>query len=221
MNAETREQLVAQFRAYLEAGADEPQADACEGDAPQTDLFSLFIELAALKNEVRLESRQVKAAMDDFGQLFDTLNEANRRLTRELDARREVAADALAGAERPLLLEILELRDRIEAGLESARAYRPRGLARLSAQPSRFIAGLVDGMAISLRRVDELLARYRVRAVPAVGEPLDPHTMHAAGIESHDDQADGVVLAEVRKGFFRGDEALRFAEVIVNRRGTS
>lgn len=220
MNAETADQLVAQFRAHLEASGDPPEAYGSSDGTLQTDLFSLFTELAALKNEVRLESRQLKGALEEFGQLFDTLRDANQRLERELDTRRQLGTEALQGAERPLLLEILELRDRIEAGLGAARGYRPKGLARLSAKPSGFIGDLGDGMAISLRRVDELLARYRVRVLAAVGEPLDPHTMHAAGIESRDDQADGIVLAEVRKGFVRGEESLRLAEVIVNKRDT-
>jgi molecular chaperone GrpE len=218
MDAETREQLIARFRTYLETAADEPSPGPTDENAVETDLFSLFTELAALRNEVRLESRQLKAALDKFGQLFDTLRESNERLGRELEARREVEQAALQTAERPLLLELLELRDRVEAGLASARGYRPTGLQRLVGKASHFIEGLADGMVITLRRLDELLARYRVRAVPAAGNALDPHTMHATAIESRQDQADGMVLAEVRRGYLRGDEVLRLAEVIVNKR---
>ena len=40
--------------------------------------------MAALKNDVRLESRQLKVALEKFGELFDSLREGNQQLTREL-----------------------------------------------------------------------------------------------------------------------------------------
>jgi molecular chaperone GrpE (heat shock protein) len=76
-------------------------------------------------------------------------------------------------------------------------------------------------MAISLRRLDELLARYHVYAIQTVELPLDPATMHASAVESHADKSDGTVLHEVRKGYTRRDELLRVAEVVVNKRQES
>lgn len=228
MNEAEREELVRRFREHLEDAdrdTDRETNGAVDADAgtsgAETDLFDLFTELAALRNEVRLESRQLKSALDTFGEVFETLRGANARLLRELDERRAVehAAERRAAAEieRPLLLEILELHDRTAAGLEAARAYRPRGLARLGGDGARLAASLAEGMAISLRRIDELLASRGVRPVAALGEPLDPHLMRAAAVERDATRPDGVVLGELRRGYRRGEAVLRLAEVIVNR----
>jgi molecular chaperone GrpE len=117
MNYATKEHLIAQFRAYL---------DVVEGVHPLTieepgreiDLFTLFSELAALKNEVKLESRQVKTALDQFREVFDTLRQDNARLGEELGRRRDTEQEARCAAQRELLLEILDLHDRLRAGLE-------------------------------------------------------------------------------------------------------
>ncbi len=54
MDQSTKEKLIEQFREYLET------EQINEEKSQQTDLFSLFTELAALRNEIKLESRQVK-----------------------------------------------------------------------------------------------------------------------------------------------------------------
>lgn len=223
MNSEARDRLVEQFRTYLDDTAPSAADKAIEADSEvatkiSCDLFSLFTELAALKNDVRLESRQLKAALEKFSELFDSLRDGNSQLTRELNTQKKASTHAIVDAESKLLLEIVDLRDRLQAGLDTAQGYRATGLARLSGTPSGFIDSLADGMAISLRRTDELLARYGVAALPAIGQPLDPSTMHANAVESRTDKPDGTVLNEVRKGYTRNGEVLRIAEVVVNKR---
>ena len=71
MDTETKEQLLSRFRAYLDSV---PETAVSEAETGQTDLYSLFTELAALKNEVRLESRQMKTARDEFKAVFTTLD---------------------------------------------------------------------------------------------------------------------------------------------------
>ena len=216
MDTATKDDLAREFRAYLD------QAPAPKDTPPPTsgttDLFSLFTELAALKNEVKLESRQVKSALDGFQQLFATLEGNNQRLARELDQRREAQAEIRREAERELLLEILDLRDRLEAAIGAIHDYRPSWWARSSKRGGRFMASLQEGLEITLRRLDQLLVRHRVKAMDALGSVLDPHTMRADHVERHDDRPDGVVLSELRKGFLRDGGMLRLAEVVVNKR---
>jgi molecular chaperone GrpE len=221
IETDIKETLIAQFRGYLDSLPEAPSEVSGNEDTGEVDLYSLFIELAALKNEVKLEGRQVKAALDQFREVFGMVEQTNQQLSRELDRAREAQVRSVWEDQRPLLLGILELRDRIEAGLESARAYHPGLLHRLGARPRRFQQGLLEGMEITLRRVDELLARYRVQAISAIGQRLNPHTMHAAGVEHRADRPEGCVLSEVRKGYLRGEEVLRPAEVIVNKEGAS
>jgi molecular chaperone GrpE len=179
------------------------------------DLFTLLAEVAALKNEVKLEARQVKSALDEFRSLFDALREANARLAEEQERRREQEQMAGQQAQTALLLALLDLRDRLQAGHEQALRFRPGWLTGRSA--ASFVASMAEGMAMNLRRLDEILARREVRPLAVVGQSFDPRTMHAAELARDPDQPDGQVVSELRKGFTHGDRLLRAAEVVVNR----
>jgi len=209
---DAQEALLARFRAYLEAephdeGADEPNAP---------DLFTLLAELSALKNEVKLESRQVKTALEQFRDLFDSLQQANRQLSSELARRQQDAREIALSAERDILLELVELRDRLQDGRAQAAAYRPNWLAYASGA-AEFITGMTQGMGMNLRRLEETLERREVRPIEVVGKPFDPRIMRAIEVGRDPTFAPGTVIAETRKGYRRGESLLRLADVIVNK----
>ena len=108
MDIETREQLLERFRAYLDELPDAALAEPGEENR-QTDLYSLFAELAALKTEVRLESRQVKTAFDEFRAVFETLQASQSQLGGELDRARAALPEQRRAALKPVLLELVEL----------------------------------------------------------------------------------------------------------------
>jgi molecular chaperone GrpE len=211
MEPAVRDQLLERFRDYLERVNEAPTASAAE--AP--DLFTLLGEQAALKNEVKLESRQMKAALEQFRSLFTTLEQANARLGDELARQREREALARQEAERDLLVELLELHDRLQAGHDQAHRYRASWLARRRA--AQFVASMAEGMAMILRRLDEILARRGVRPLDTLNQAFDPQTMHALGTEHHPDRPPGLVVGETRRGFLYRDRLLRPAEVTVNK----
>jgi molecular chaperone GrpE len=214
MDPDTKERLIEQFRACLDSGEDEL---ADEGEP--VDLRTLLAEMAALKNEVRLQARQFKTALEQMHSLSEVLREHNQALVRDLERSRLHAADAKAQAERGLLLGLLELRDRLQAGLDAQIAWRPSPLLRLLGGAQRYARSLREGSALTLQRLDELLASHRVRPIAAVGHALDPQCMHAAAVEWAPEAAEGVVLRELRRGFYQGTELLRAAEVVVNKKG--
>ncbi len=216
MDEATKEALTARFRAYLDQPEDEVAGAADDRAEPAPDLFTLLAELAALKNEVKLESRQVKTALDQFRELFDSLRESQGRLADEQQQRCDQARAADRRDGRDLLLELLDLRDRIQAGADQAARFRPGWFSRRRRAPM-LIAGLADGMALNLRRLDEILARRGVRPLSAVGRAFDPHRMHAAELSSDPERPNGQVVAELRPGWLLDDELLRAAEVVVNR----
>jgi molecular chaperone GrpE len=210
-----KERLVEEFRACLEQWEEEGE----EAGGP-VDLRTLLGEMAVLKNEVRLESRLFKSALEELRSFGEALREHNERLVRDLERAREQAAEAQRQAERRLLLGVLDLRDRLQAGADAAAARRPSPLARLVPGERRFALALSQGLKLTLERLDELLATHRVRPIDALGQPLDPQRMRAVGVESARDAPDGVVLREARRGFFHGGELLRAAEVIVTKKAT-
>ena len=208
----TKEQLLERFRAYLE----EAEAPPAESDSEAPDLFTLLSELMALKNEVKLESRQVKGALEQFREVFDTLRQANERLSAELLRRQQETRSETAAAEDRLLIELIELRDRLHSGHTHAADYRPGWFARRG-HADRFVAGMTEGLAMNLRRLDETLARWNVRPIDAIGQPFDPRIMSAVDVTSDPTRPDAEVTTEARTGFLRNGELLRTAEVIVNK----
>ncbi len=210
-----KQRLVEEFRTCLEQWEEQ---DADQGEP--VDLRTLLGEMAALKNEVRLESRQFKNALDELKNFGEALREHNERLARDLDRARSEAAEGKLQTERRLLLGMLDLRDRLQAGADAAAARRPSALARLVPGETRFARALSEGLTLTLQRLDELLATHRVRPIEALGQPLDPQRMRAVGVEADPEAPDGVVLREARRGFYHGGELLRAADVIVNKKAT-
>ena len=220
MDIETKEQVLERFRAYLDPLPDAALAEPDEENR-QTDLYSLFGELAVLKNELRLESRQVKTALDEFRAVFETLQISQTQLGGELDRARAALPEQRRAALKPVLLELVELRDRLEAGLRVMQNYRPTVLSRLFGLRRReraLLQAITQGQDISLRRLEQLLNNQQVTALAVLGQPLDPHTMRAAELDHRSDLANGIVTEELRKGYLWQGELLRLAEVKVNRR---
>jgi molecular chaperone GrpE len=211
-----KDRLIDEFRACLENWPDED--NIADTDAEPVDLHTLLSEMAMLKNEIRLESRQFKTMLEEMRNFGEALREQNERLNRDLERLREQSAVEKRQAERALLLGLLDLRDRLQAGVDAGAAHTPGFLGRLVAAELRFSDSLVEGQKLTLRRVDELLADRQVRPLEAIGHQLDPHRMRAVGVENQADKPDGQVLREVLRGYFQHGELLRAAEVIVNKR---
>jgi len=220
-----RENLLSQFVAYLD-GLDhdesgEVAAGTAEEASEEADLFSVFAELAALRNEARTQSRIVKEALDRFRSVFDTLQASHGTLEQELKRARADARDRERMLLKPLLLDVIDVRDRLAAGLKPALAAPPqRWYERLLPEAKRASKAEAwrEGLRMTLRRVDRLLADQRIAVIETVGRPLDPRHAAAVATVADPSAADGIVMEEVRAGFLWQGELLRPAEVIVARR---
>ena len=91
-------------------------------------------------------------------------------------------------------------------------------LSWLVPSATRYALSMAQGLTLTLQRVDEVLAGYRVYPVIAVGQALDPNLMRVVSVESLPERPDGQVLRETRRGFLHEGALLRAAEVIVNKR---
>ena len=107
MDDSIKQALIDRFRGYLDMVEDgeEPPDDPGE----TADLFSVLVEMAALRSEVRTESRLVKEALEQFRGVFDSLQASQATLQRELDRARTETRDQAQSALR-LLLDVIDLR---------------------------------------------------------------------------------------------------------------
>ena len=235
-----KRQVMEDFRQWLDAAGGEPPAPD-EPGAADCDLRDLFAEFAALRQEVRLQNReQAKAGRELSGAAarFDTASRALgdfAELKRELSGAAARFDTAVGQAERRdedlaafearvsrtaedrCIVETLEVRDALERGRDAA--VRLRDGRRLFGRPPRGAAGVVEGYELAIGRFDRMLSRFGVRRVETAGRPFDGRVMHAMEARRVDHAGDGVVVEELRSGFVRQDDVLRFADVAVNRRG--
>jgi molecular chaperone GrpE len=214
MDETNKARLLEEFRQYLDA------TTVVEEDAGQTDLFSLFGELAALRTEVRTESRQFRTALDTIGEAHEWLRNSQENLSRTVERFQGEFSTLRRDTLRPALLDLLDLHDRLSAGLDALRNYRPvKGWFRIKSrrEDRRFIESIREGQGMSLRRLEEILARHDIRPIEVMGLPVDPHSMKVLELDRQPKLENGVVTAELRKGFLWGDEVLRLAEVRANK----
>jgi molecular chaperone GrpE len=209
------DQLVDEFRTFLQQ-EDLPQADSPGDPQDSVTLFTLFTELAALKTEVKRESRQVKEAMTQFGGLFDTLKDSNQLLTRELEQRQSQQAQTVFASQQSILIEVIDLYERLGLTLRTLETYQPSWLERRMKRDLASRQNTVQGLSMTRRRVARLLASHDIESIPCIGKPLDPHRMRAVKIHHNKQQADGIVMGVVRRGYIHHGEVLRIAEVVVN-----
>ena len=216
MDDSLKQALIDRFRGYLDMAQDgeEPPDDPGE----TADLFSVLVEVAALRSEVRRESRLVKEALEQFRGVFDTLQASQATLQRELDRARTETRDQAQSALRPLLLDVIDLRDRLVAALKLSAAARPRWRDRLWRRDRSGVAAWQEGLRMTLRRLDQVLLDRRVVATQLAGLPFDPRLARAIGTAADSSMAaEGTVIEEVRAGFLWDDQVLRTAEVIVSK----
>lgn len=215
MDDSIKQALIDRFRGYLDVVEDgeEPPDDPGE----TADLFSVLVEMAALRSEVRTESRLVKEALEQFRGVFDSLQASQATLQRELDRARTETRDQAQSALRPLLLDVIDLRDRLVAALTLSAVARPRWHDRLWRRDRSGVAAWQEGLRMTLRRLDQVLLDRRVVATQLAGLPFDPRLARAIGTAADSSVAEGTVIKEVRAGFLWDDQVLRTAEVIVSK----
>src|SRR5712672_1795834 len=215
-----KQELLGRFATYLDAiEPSEAEVDAAGDGREEADLFSIFVELAGLRNETRTQSRLVKEAIDRFRDVFDTLQSSHAMLEQDLKRTRAEADNRERMLIKPLLLDIIDIRDRLAAGLKPAATALPRWYERFLANRQRETAeAWREGLRMTLRRIDSLLADRRVIPSETVGRPFDPRIATAVATVADPDAADGIVVEDVRPGFLWQGELLRLAEVVVAKR---
>ena len=192
----------------------------CKRDG-QWDLYSMWAALTALTQEVKLQGRS-----------FKQLSETVAPLANLAPFLPEVQRQAEQRARGEVLDVLLDLRDRLRRGLDSARAgqaelrksfelgWRSRlfALHKPLEAAVETVAALAKGYALSLDRLNELLDRSDVREIECRGQPFNPALMHVVDLEETRDAPEGTVLDVYRPGYQWKGEVYRPAQVKVARR---
>tara|TARA_R110002073_G_scaffold38537_8_gene110449 strand:+ start:6796 stop:7374 length:579 start_codon:yes stop_codon:yes gene_type:complete len=111
--------------------------------------------------------------------------------------------DQLRYAAVPLVNDLLQVRDNLHRAIEAA------GTASES-------DGLRDGVAMVAKQLDDTLAKYQIREIPAAGELFDPNYHEAISQMPSDEHAAGTVAHVAVTGFQMHDRVIRPSQVIVS-----
>lgn len=209
-----KSELLEDFRDFLEQSNLDPLTTN-----EQPDLNTLLSELTSLKTEVKAESRQFKTTLDTLSSTLTTVQNNNETLSTELTRNTERLEKQQREIMQTLFLDIIDLYDRLTAGVEILQKYRPvvSLFKRSRDKDMRFIKRFKEGQIMTVRRFEQLLQRYQIRPIDCVGKLLDPVTMSAVETRHKPKIENGIVLEEMRKGFLFQDQVLRLAEVKVNK----
>ncbi|HET6430273.1 MAG TPA: nucleotide exchange factor GrpE [Phycisphaerae bacterium] len=183
--------------------------DECEGPEGFTGRDEAA-EPSAREGDVP-EEAPIPAAPEDIAALKSERDDLLSRLQRvsadylnyQQRARRDLEA-ATDYANADLIRDILAVLDDMERALEAgATNHAPDD-------------PLLAGMRLVYDKALEVLARYGLRPIEAVGQPFDP-TRHEALMQQPSDQHEGeIVLSELQRGYQLKGRVLRPARVIVS-----
>ena len=228
--AEARARMLRQFEEWLDSVlTEEPppvglaagllaalkDGETLPANEGRTDLYSLWSAMTGLTQEVKIQSRT-------FRQLYDTL-------ATKLEA---TAGDAAAEPEKSQLDLLLDLRDRLQRGLDTAReasvrlaaAPQPSLLKRwLSGDRKEFrqmqdtVQALDRGYTLTLQRLDQALEDLHLYPMRSMGQMFDPHRMTAVELEETDQVPEGTVVGVYSDGYEWSGQMYRPARVKVAR----
>jgi molecular chaperone GrpE len=235
--------VLADFRVWLEqaAAAPAPPPPADEPVEPP-DLHALLGQMIALRHEVNLQTKAVRAQQEQNAATLDELSRAIE-LASEAMPRAETSSAGTEDSVRPILKVLVDVADALTlARREFERGRRSLGstldelaaapastswLARLfgptpalSTAPEKFNAmleSLVTGYAMSLQRVERALEQLGLERMQCAGRPFDPERMEVVEVVSEGVEPAGQVVAEIRPGYLWQGRVFRFAQVSVAR----
>ena len=106
-------------------------------------------------------------------------------------------------ANEDLLLEILPVLDHYEMGLQTAEQHET--------DPA-----VLDGFKLVFDQFQNVLNKFNLTPIEAVGETFDPHKHEALTHMPSDEYPAEVCSNQVRRGYMFGDKLLRAAQVVVS-----
>lgn len=192
----------------------DPAAESEQGTTPELEQEAAEVSDNGPTDDE--ESRQPETRDEELLRLRREVEAANKRtLQAQADAEnfrkrmRRDYEDQLKYAAVPMVADILQVRDNLNRAIQAAE----------SAGSETSASGLRDGVAMVAKQLDDTLAKYAVREIPAEGEVFDPNVHEAISQISTPDVEPGRVAHVAVTGFLMHDRVIRPAQVVVSAPG--
>jgi len=175
------------------AGLDlEHELPAGDGDDQPSGTVAAAGEALGVDAELQKLKAERDSLLDRLARAQAEFENARRRASKEQqDFRDYAAADAIKS-----LLPVMDSFERALQAKSEAGDFR-------------------GGVELIYKQLQDALAKLGLRAIPAKGEPFDPHVHEAIEMVETSDAADHEVLEELQRGYKLKDRLLRPAMVKV------
>ena len=152
-------------------------------------------ELANLRQQLAAKEQEAKENYDRYVRQIAETENFKKRNARERD-------DAIRYANEMLLKDLLPIIDNLERAIAHAASGE-------NGKP------LVEGVEMVLKGFLDVLSKFGVSQIIAVGQPFDPSKHEAIAQVVSDDHDPNVVIEELHRGYMFRDRLLRAALVSV------
>jgi len=166
---------------------------AAEGAAPLSPEQQRIAELEA-------RAQQAEAALADERDKF------LRKVADFENTRRRITSDAQRTAEAKkidFIQQALSIADNLEMALTTP-------------ADKETVDHLTAGVRMTLEKFYQLLRENGVEKIPSLDKPFDPHRHEAVSMQKIEGKPDNTVVQVYREGYIKGDQVLRYAQVVVN-----
>jgi len=179
----------------IPVGGGETDEAQLPAPGPETVVPAESDPLKVLEAKVaELEDQRLRALAD--------LDNYRKRMARQFDEVVRYANDRILG-------ELLDVADNFERAIAHTNDQGEVDAARLAA--------LKQGTELIYGQLRGLLERYDVKPFESLGRPFDPKHHDALAQIDSDKYEEGIVAAEINRGYMIGERVLRHARVAVSR----
>lgn len=155
-----------------------------------------------LEERVEQLTKELEEARREAAENYDRFLRARAELENYRKRVQREKADLMKFGNEQLLRELLPALDHLE-------------LAIRHAKESRSLEALVQGVELTLNQIMEVMERFGVRPIEAVGQPFDPTKHEAVSQVETDEHEPGTVIEEVQRGYAFHERLLRPSRVTV------
>lgn len=179
----------------MNTDADKEQEFTVEEPA-NTEAAAASAEEAPAAGESSLEDEVLKYK-DAALRAHAELDNYRKRMVREKQ-------DAIRYANASLVESLIPILDNFELGLSAAKT-------------STDASGIVQGLEMVRKQLEDFLKDNGIEVVDASGKPFDPNVHDAVAQEPSDEIKEGHVIRQIRRGFKLRDRLIRPASVVVSK----
>ncbi len=162
-------------------------------------------ELSELSEEPAVEPDSV----EELKKFLSELNDKHLRLYADFENYRKLEAknkeELIKYSNEKLIKDILTVIDHLELALQHS-------------SDNEASSSLADGVELTLKELKNILEKYGLVNIDALGKPFDPHIHHAMSQIETKEVDDNTVVTEFRKGYMLKDRVLRAALVGVSKK---